>query len=132
MAAFLLGSELILVVDARGARFDHRPHELISLERSTEAGFRVGEDRQLPVDVRALDGLDLPGAQERVVQAPHERRRTVCRIEALVRVRLTGQVRVGGNLPARDIDRLQTGLGHLDGLAACHGAERRDVLVAFQ
>ena len=47
-------------------------------------------------------------------------------------IRLAGEVRVGGDLPARQVDRLQACAHHLNGLAARHRAERRYVLVALQ
>ena len=44
-------------------------------------------------------------------------------IEGLIRIRLPGEVRVRCDLPAREVDRLQAGLHHLDGLAAGERAE---------
>jgi hypothetical protein len=76
--------------------------------------------------------VDLVGAQERVVQAPHELGAAVRGVEALVRVRVPGEVRVGGDLPAAQVDRLQAGLDHLHRLAAGKCSERRHVLVHLQ
>src|SRR5690606_3625991 len=49
------------------------------------------------------------------------------RVEALVRVGLAGEVRVGGHLPPGEVDRLESGLDHLHGLATGQRAERVDV-----
>ena len=133
VAALLLGGELVLEVHAGGAGLDHRLHQLEGVQRPAEAGLGVGDDRREPVGaVRALGAVDLVGAQERVVQPPDERRRAVRRVEALVGVRVAGEVGVGGDLPAGEVDRLQARLDHLDGLAAGHRAERRHVRLGLQ
>ncbi len=61
-----------------------------------------------------------------------ECRRAVRRIEALVGIRMAGEVGVGGDLPAGEVDRLQTRLHHLHGLRARERAERGDVLLGMQ
>src|SRR6266511_1942215 len=132
MAALLLGRELILVVDAGRSGFDHRAHELVRLQRAAEASFRVGDDRQQPVDFASFDGFDLAGTEQRVVQAPDERGRAVRWVEALIGIGLPGQVRVGGDLPAREVNRLQAGLRHLHGLAARQRSEGGDVLIVSE
>jgi hypothetical protein len=130
VAALLLGRELVLEVDARGTRLDERLHELERVERPAEARLRVRDDRREPVrPVAALRRLDLVGAQEGAVDALHEGRGAVRRIEALVRVGLAGEVRVGRDLPAGEVDRLQAGLHHLHGLRAGERAEGGDVLL---
>ena len=48
-------------------------------------------------------------------------------VQALVRVRVRGEVPVGGDLPAGEVDRLQPRLHHLHGLCARERAERGDV-----
>ena len=119
VAALLLRRELVLEVDAGGAGLDERLHQLECVERATEAGLGVGDDRGEPVRaVLALGGVDLVGAKERAVQALHERRRAVRRIEALVGIRVPGEVRIGGDLPAGEVDRIQARLDHLHGLRA--------------
>ena len=133
VAALLLRRELILEVDAGGAGLDERLHELERVQRPAEAGLGVGDDRREPVRaVLPLGGVDLVGAEERAVEALHERRGAVRRVEALVGVRVTGEVRVGRDLPAREVDRLQAGLDHLHGLRAGHRAERGDVVLGVQ
>ena len=81
VAALLLGGELVLEVHAGGAGLDHRLHQLEGVERPAEAGLGVGDDRREPVAAGAvaLGVLDLVGAQERVVDAAHERRDAVRR-----------------------------------------------------
>jgi len=127
VTAFLFGRELVFELHPGRARLDHRLHELEGVERAAKAGFRVSHDRHQPVPVPfPFAPLDLVGAKERVVQATHERRNRVARIEALVGVRLAGEVRVGGHLPAAQIDGLEPGAHHLHRLRAGHCAERPD------
>ena len=47
--ALLLRGELILEVDAGGARLDHRPHELECVQGAAEARLGIGDDRREPV-----------------------------------------------------------------------------------
>src|SRR5262249_53064233 len=61
-----------------------------------------------------------------------DRRHAVHRIEALVGVGRLGEVAVAGDLPAREVDRLQPRLDHLDGLAAGDRAERLDVRLGVE
>ena len=49
VAALLFRGELILEVHAGGARLDHRFHELERVQRSTEPGLGVGDDRHEPL-----------------------------------------------------------------------------------
>ena len=75
MPALLLRRELILEVHRGGACFDERLHQFECVQRATEAGFGVGDDRREPVDrVVALGVGDLVGAQQRVVDPLDERR----------------------------------------------------------
>ncbi len=71
MAALLLGRQLVLEMHARGARLDHRPHQLIGVERAAEPGLGVGDDRRHPVGAiaLALAHRDLVGAAQRGVDA---------------------------------------------------------------
>ena len=73
--------------------------------------------------VVAFRPVDLVGAEQGVVQPPHDLRHRVRRIEALIRVGRAGQVRIRRHLPAGEVDRLETCLDHLDGLPAGHGTE---------
>ena len=50
--------------------------------------------------------------------ALHKRRRAVRRVKALIGVGVSREVRVGGDLPAAQVDRLQPGADLLDGLVA--------------
>src|ERR1039457_4047067 len=97
MTALLLRRQLILEVDGGGARFDERLHQLEGVQRSTEAGLGVGDDRREPIDrVVSLGVRYLVCAKQRVVEALDQRRRTGRRIEALVGAGLPRDVRVGG------------------------------------
>ena len=109
MAALLFRGELILEVDAGGARLDHRLHQLEGVERAAEAGFGVGDDRREPVG-RGV-ALELWRSGRRAGSVLLMRRTTsgtdVGRIERLVGIHLAGVVGVGGDLPAGQVDRLR-------------------------
>ena len=133
VAALLLGRELVLEMDAGRARLDHRLGQLEHVQVAAEAGLHVGDDRDQPVDVVvALGVVDLVGAQQRAVDAANDLGDGVDRVEALVRVHLAREVRVGGDLPAAQVDRLEPGADLLDGLVAGRGAQRRDVVALVQ
>ena len=72
----------------------------------------------------AFHMLDLVGALERLVDLAREIGTGIGRIERLVRVHGAGDVRVGRDLPAGEIDRLQAGADHLHGLVAGERAKR--------
>ena len=134
VAALLLAGQLVLEVHAGGPGVDHRRHELVGVERAAEAGFGIRHDRRDPVDggtgargIRLGEG-DLVGAQQRVVDSAHDRRHRVRRVQALVGVGLPGQVGVGGDLPAGEVDRLQPGAHLLHRLVAGERAERGNPL----
>jgi hypothetical protein len=80
--------------------------------------------------VAALGRVDLVGAQQRVVQPAHDGRDAVGGVEALVGVRRAGEVRVGGDLPAGEVDRVEARPDGLDGLPAGEAAERARGLLA--
>ena len=66
--ALLLARELVLEVDARGAGVDHRLHQLEGVERTSESGLGIGDDRDEPVALGLpLGVLDLVGAEERLL-----------------------------------------------------------------
>ncbi len=116
---------------ARRARLDHRLHQLEGVERPAEAGLGVGDDRREPVRaVRRPRRESIWSARSSaLLMRLHERGSAVRRVEALVGVHLAGEVGVGRDLPAGQVDRLQAGLDHLHGLVAGERAERGDVVL---
>ena len=133
VAALLLARELVLPVDRGGAGLDQRLRELVGVERTAEAGLGVGDDRREPVlgDL-ALGVLELVLTDQRVVDAADHRRHRVRGVERLVGVGLPGEVAVGRDLPAREVDRLEPCTHLLHGLAAGVGAERPHVVLGVQ
>ncbi len=133
MAALLDRGELILEVHAGGAGADHVFHQLIGVEHAAKPGLGVGHDGQEVVDVGlvlwadAAGPLDLVGTLEAVVDAPDHGRHRVVGIERLIRVHGLGGVAIGGDLPARQIDGLDTSLGLLHRLTGSDGAHAVDV-----
>ena len=118
--AFFGRRELILEMNPGRAGFDHLFHQFKGVQRTAEPGFGVGHDGGEPVrpGFAAVEHLDLVGPPQGVVDSPHHRRHAVGGVQALVRVHLTGQVGVGGHLPAAQVDGLETGLDLLHGLIA--------------
>ena len=118
--ALLFRRELIFEVDAGRAGGDHRLGQFEDVERSAETGFHVGDDRREPIVFAGatFDRIDLVGALERVVDPLHDLRHRVVRIERLVGIYLAGGVRVGGDLPAGEIDRFESRFDGLHRLAA--------------
>src|SRR5207247_411431 len=108
VATLLLRSELIFPVRTGDTGRDHGLLQLVDVQRATEAGFTVGDDRGQPVlhGTVAFDLGDLVGAQQRVVDPADDLRHRVGRVEALVRVGVARQVRVAGDLPSRQVDGL--------------------------
>ncbi len=129
MTAFLHGGQLVFEVHAGSACGNHVLHQLEGVEHATETGFGVGHDGQEVVDellvagVDATAPLDLVGALEGVVDAAHHGRHRVIGVQGLVGVHGFRRVAVGCDLPARQVDGLQTCLGLLHGLAGGDGAE---------
>ena len=133
MAAFFLGRQLILEVDGGGTRFDHRLHQLEHVQRPPEARLRVGDDRQEEVDVPfPFRMLNLVRSLQRLVDPLHDMRHAVGRVQALVGIHMPGEVRVRGDLPAAEVDRLQPRLRLLHRLVARQRAERVHVRLAPQ
>ena len=59
VTALLLRRQLVLPVHAGGTGLDHRPHQLVRVERATEARLGVGDDRQQVVDGRVASRASL-------------------------------------------------------------------------
>ena len=128
VSALLGGAELVLEVDRGGSAFDHSLHQLEGVEGSAESGFGVGDQRSEPVlVVLAFLVPDLVGAQQSVVDAAAELGDGIGRVEALIGIDLAGGVGVAGDLPAADVDGVESGLDHLNGLVAGHCAQSLDV-----
>ena len=134
MAAFLFRCELVLEMHAAGTGLDHRLHQLIGVQRSAEPGFCISNDRRHPIRavVRAFAALDLIGAAQRGVDPAHHVGHGIHRVKRLVGIHLPRGVGIGGDLPARQVDRLQPGLDLLHGLVAGQRAERGHELLGLQ
>jgi hypothetical protein len=109
---------------------DQRLRQLVGVKDAAEAGLGIGDDRRHPVGrVVPLRMSDLIRPLESLVDAANDGRHTVGRIQALVRIHLPCQVRVGGDLPAREVDRLESGLDLLHRLIAGQRAERGNAVL---
>ncbi|SKW76392.1 Uncharacterised protein [Mycobacteroides abscessus subsp. massiliense] len=131
VAALLLRGQLVLPVGTGGTRGDHGLLQFVDVQRATEAGLTVGDDRHEPVvDAGvALDAGDLVGPQQGVVDAANHGRHRVGRVQALVRVGVAGKVGVTGDLPTGQVDGLKAGADLLNGHVAGQGTQRVDVRV---
>ena len=115
------------------ARFDHRFRQFKDVQRAAEAGFRVGNDRSEPIDlIVTLSVGDLVGALQSLVDAFHHGGDAVRGIEALVGIHLPGEIRIRRDLPAAEIDRLQSSFHLLHRLVAGECAERRNEIFCVQ
>lgn len=125
VAALLFGSELVFPVNARGAGGDHGFHEFVGVQRATEAGFGVGDDRDQPVfnGLDALGVFDLVCAEQGVVDAADNLGYRVGRVQGLVRVGLAREVGVCGDLPAGKVDGAEARLDLLHCLITGEGAQ---------
>ncbi len=134
VAALLLRGELVLPVHPRGTRGDHALHQFEGVEDASEAGLGVGHDGREPVRGLgvALRPGDLVGPEQGVVDAAHDGRDRVRRVEALVGVGLAAEVGVRGHLPPGQVDGLKSRLDLLHGLVAREGAQRMHVLLGLQ
>lgn len=121
-------------MDACRAGFDHLLHELESVERSAESGFGVGDDGREPVGpvLPSVQDLDLIGAAQGVVDALDDRGDAVGGVETLVGVHLSGEIGVCGDLPAAEVDGLQSGFDLLDRLVAGEGPEGVDIVFGLK
>ena len=87
------------------ARLDHRFDQFENVERSAETSFGVGDDGRKPVDLVLAFGMrDLVRALQRLVDSPNDRRNTVGRVKTLVRIHLPGEIGIGRDLPAAEIE----------------------------
>ena len=94
-------------------------------KRSAKSSLGVGDDRHEPLALRVpLGPLDLIGTEQCVVEPADERRHRVARVQALVGIGLPGKVGVGGDLPATQVDGLETSADHFHGLRTRHRSER--------
>ena len=130
--ALLLRGQLVLEVDPGRPGLDHGRGQLVGVQRPPEPGLGVGNDRQQVGALLALDPGHLLGPEQGVVDPPDDRRHAVGRVQALVGIGLPGQVGVGGDLPARQVDGLEARLGHLHGLPAGQRPQRRNVVTLAQ
>ena len=131
--AAALGYRLIFKVHAGRARIDHPLHQLESVQRAAEAGLAVGHDGSEPMNLAcALAGLDLIGTRQRGVDGTHRGGNAVGWIQALIGIHLPGEISVGGDLPARNVNGLQSRLDLLHGLIAGQCAQRGNIGLGVQ
>src|SRR5919106_4215024 len=92
------------------ASLDVIPHDFEGIERTSEAGLGVGDDRRKPVARdSALGMFDLVGACKSAVDPPAELGARIAGIEALVWVHCAGGGCVGGHLATGKANGLGAG-----------------------
>jgi hypothetical protein len=124
---------LVFVVDACRARLDEGFREFEGVQHAAEARLAVGDNRRVPIDVVASQRvLFLVLAAEGVVDALHDGGHAVDRVQAQVGIGLQRKVRVGGDLPPAEVNRLQPRLHHLHGLRARECAQRSNIRLGVQ
>jgi len=133
VSTLLFRGKLVLKVNASGPRFNHRPGQLICVQRSTESGLGIGHNGHQPVaGYLALSTLNLVCPQQRLVQTLHHPGHTVHRIQTLIRIHLARAITIGRNLPAAEIDGLQTRPHLLHGLATTQCAQGIHIVLRMQ
>src|SRR5262249_24020077 len=101
-------------MNAGSACFDECLHNLEGVERSAEPGLCIRHDWCKPFALGAALGvLDLVGTGQCLVDPATELGACICRIQALVGIDVTRGIGVGGNLPAGEINRVESGSNHL-------------------
>jgi hypothetical protein len=127
MAAFLLGCQLILEMHSGSPGLDVRLHDLVGVERPSETRLGICNDWGKPVVLSiSLGMLDLIGAGEGAVDTPAQLGPGARGVETLIRKHCTCRVVVRGDLPAGEVDALQTSSDHLHRLISCRCAQRGD------
>jgi len=130
MTAFLHRCELVFKVHARRTRIDHGFHQFKGIEHAAETRFGVGDDGREVIDVIGRAGLlafhplDLIAASQGIVDRAHHGRHGVHRVQGLVGVHRRGRIGVACDLPAREVNRLESGTHLLHGLVAGESAQR--------
>ena len=133
MAAFLFRRKLIFKMHTRYASLDIGFHDFKTVQRPAEPGFCISDNWNEPVTVcAAFTVFDLIGTLQGTVDLARQFRSGIGRVEALVGIHRTGHIGIGCNLPARQVNRLQSGAGHLHRLIAGHGAKGIDIIFRSQ
>ncbi len=128
--AFLFAGELVFKMHSGRARLDHCFGQFENVKRPAEPGFSIGHDRREPVDFAlAFSVLNLVGPLQCLVDPFNHCRHAVRRIQALVRIHLTSEIGIRGNLPTAQIDCLQSRLHLLNRLIAGERAEGGHVIL---
>src|SRR5437764_375593 len=108
MSTFLFRGQLIFKMNTRRPSLNHTLHEFEHIERAAKTGFGISDDRGKPVNVVSpLGVVNLIGALQGLINAPHNMRYTVRRIETLIGIHMSSKISISGNLPAAQVDRLQ-------------------------
>ncbi len=127
MPALFRGRQLVLEMNRRGPRLDHRLHQLEGVQISTKSRFGVGHQRSQPVGfVVSFGVVNLIRAQKRVVQAANEIRHAIRRIQALIGIGLRRVVGISRHLPPAHVNRIEPRCDLLYRLISGHRAQGRD------
>ena len=133
VSAFLLARELIFEMYTGRAGFDHCLRQFENIERPTEPGFGIRDNRREPINIDLTFGVvDLIGALQRLIDSPNDCRHAVRRIQTLVRIHLAGKICVRRDLPSAHVNCLQSRFDLLHRLVAGERTEGRDVIFALQ
>ena len=122
---------MIFEMNACCSRFNHRFHQLISVQRAAKASFRISNNRREPIRARflAFCGFNLVRAKQRAIDALYQIRCGVARIETLVGINVARRISIRGHLPSASINRFQPRLHHFNRLIPRDGAKRGNVRV---
>ena len=130
MSTLLDGRQLIFKVDTTGARINHGLHQLERIQDATKTSFSVGHDGHKIVHISGTTGaLDLICPLESIVDPSHNRGHRIDWVKRLIRIHGVTQIGICSNLPARQINRLDTGFNLLDCLTPRQSTQGRDKIL---
>ena len=130
MSTLLDGRQLIFKVDTTGARINHGLHQFECIQDATKTSFSVGHDGHKIVHISGTTGaLDLICPLESIVDPSHNRGHRIDWVKRLIRIHGVTQIGICSNLPARQINRLDTGFNLLDCLTPRQSTQGRDKIL---
>ena len=130
MSTLFDGRQLIFKVDTTGARINHGLHQFERIQDTTKPSFSIGHDRHKIVHISGTTGaLDLVCPLESIVDPSHNRGHRIDRVKRLIWIHGITQIGICSDLPARQINRLNTGFNLLDCLTTRQSAQGRDKIL---
>ena len=104
---------------AGSTRVNHGLHQFEGVQGAAKPRFGVSYDWREPVSgVFAIHVMDLISTHQGTIDIANDGRHAVGGVQALVGIHLARVIGIGGDLPAAEVDGLQSRLDLLHGLVA--------------